>query len=107
VVLVIAAMLFAGFGQVIAQVKYSNEFLAIGVGARTMGMGGAGVASVNDATAAYWNPSRLAGIDGKVDVSLMHAEYFAGIAKYDYAGAAYRIDENTVGGPVFSKQNLN
>ncbi len=55
-------LLLAGLSQVNAQVKYSNEFLAIGVGARTMGMGGAGIANVNDATAGYWNPSKLAGI---------------------------------------------
>ena len=30
--------------------KYSNEFLAIGVGARSAAMGGAVIASVNDAT---------------------------------------------------------
>ena len=93
--------MIAGLSQVEGQVKYSNEFLAIGVGARTMGMGGAGIADVNDATAGYWNPSRLAGIENKLDFSLMHSEYFAGIAKYDYLGAAYRIDENTVGGAIF------
>ncbi len=76
----------------LAQVKYSNEFLSIGAGARLMGMGGAGTAMVNDVTAGYWNPSRLLDIPGKMDFSLMHSEYFAGLAKYDYGGVAYKLD---------------
>jgi hypothetical protein len=31
----------------------------------------------------------------------MHAEYFAGIAKYDYIGASKRIDSNSVAGISF------
>ena len=79
-------------GIATAQVKYSNEFLSIGTGARLMGMGGAGTAMVDDVTAGYWNPSRLIDIPGKLDFSLMHSEYFAGLAKYDYGGVAYKLD---------------
>lgn len=64
--------------------KYSNEFLTIGVGARALGMGGAQVGAVRDVTAAYWNPAALTGIQHQYEASLMHAEYFAGIAQYDY-----------------------
>ena len=39
--------------------KYSGEFLAIGVGGRPLGMGGAFVSLVNDVTAGYWNPGAL------------------------------------------------
>ena len=100
-------LMFAGFIHAEGQVKYSNEFLAIGVGARTMGMGGAGIANVDDATAGYWNPSRLAGLSNKFDITLMHSEYFAGIAKYDYFGTAYRIDEKTVGGLSFIRLGVD
>ncbi len=76
--------------------KYSNEFLAIGVGARALGMSNAQVAHVNDVTSAYWNPAGLLGITDRYEVSLMHSEYFAGIAKYDYAGFAARLDSQSV-----------
>lgn len=79
--------------------KYSNEFLNIGAGARGLGMGNAQVASVNDATAGYWNPAGLAQVKDNPAATVMHAEYFSGIAKYDYAAAAVPIQDNkrTVG----------
>lgn len=85
----------AAFSQTLAP-KYSNEFLAIGVGARALAMGNAQVALANDATAAYWNPAGLLSIQHDYSLSLMHAEYFAGIAKYDYAGFSTRIDSSSV-----------
>jgi hypothetical protein len=74
--------------------KYSNEFLNIGAGARGLAMGGAQVASAKDATAGYWNPAGLTGIKDHPNVGLMHADYFGGIAKYDYLGAAMPIQDN-------------
>ncbi len=64
--------------------KYSNEFLNIGAGARGLAMGSAQIASVRDGTAGYWNPAGLTAISGAPQLNLMHAEYFAGIGKYDY-----------------------
>lgn len=86
------------YGNLQGQVKYSNEFLSIGVGARMMGTGGAGTAMVDDVTAGYWNPSRLLNTPGKLDFGLMHSEYFAGLAKYDYGGVVYRLDEKSSAG---------
>ena len=71
---------------------YSNEFLSLGVGARGLGMGNAQAASVADVTAGFWNPAGLTQING-TQVAAMHAEWFAGIAKYDYAGAAFPISD--------------
>jgi len=68
--------------------KFSNEFLSIGVGARSFGMSHAVSATTVDVTAGYWNPAGLTGLERDADFGLMHAEYFAGIAKYDYGGFA-------------------
>ncbi len=68
--------------------KYSNEFLNIGAGARGLAMGGAQVASVQDGTSGYWNPAGLMGVGANPQINLMHASYFAGIGKYDYASLA-------------------
>lgn len=75
--------------------KYSNEFLAIGLGARGMAMAGANVASVSDVTAGYWNPAGLTGITSNLQAAGMHAEYFAGIAKYDYAAIGMPIKDGS------------
>lgn len=75
--------------------KYSNEFLSIGVGARALSMSNTQVSNVSDVTAGYWNPAGLLGISTTYEFSLMHAEYFAGIAKYDYAGFATKIDSSS------------
>lgn len=74
--------------------KYSNEFLNIGAGARGLAMGSSQVASVSDGTAGYWNPAGLVGIKDHPQVNLMHAEYFAGIGKYDYASLAFPTANN-------------
>lgn len=81
--------------------KYSNEFLAIGVGARALGMSNASVVSVNDVTSGYWNPAGLLEIESNLSVGLMHSEYFAGIAKYDYGAIATPIDSNSALGLSF------
>jgi hypothetical protein len=75
--------------------KYSNEFLSIGVGARSLSMSNATVANVNDVTSGYWNPAGLTRLQNDFDAGLMHAEYFAGIAKYDYLAGAIALDTNS------------
>lgn len=63
--------------------KYAGEFLAIGVGGRPLGMGGAFVAIANDVTAGYWNPSLLSNINYP-QFSLMHDERYGNLVNYDY-----------------------
>ena len=68
--------------------KYSNEFLAIGVGARAHGMSGAVIATSNDVFSSYWNPAGLTALESPFQIGAMHAEWFGGIAKYDFLGVA-------------------
>lgn len=75
--------------------KYSNEFLALGLGARGLGMSNTMCAISDDITSAYWNPAGLTRMEKKYQVAAMHAEYFAGIAKYDYVGLGFKIDSTS------------
>lgn len=92
----IAVILLFFVASLQAQVarKYSNEFLNIGVDAAAFGMSNAVVASSSDVNSGYWNPAGLLNLKGK-QISLMHANYFANIANYDYAAFAMPIDEKS------------
>jgi len=79
-----------GYGQTIR--KFSNEFLKNGVGARAFGLSNAVVSQTNDAASGYWNPAGLTQITSKFELDLMHAEYFAGIAAYDYGAFAMPLE---------------
>jgi hypothetical protein len=92
---VMSGCVMQGFGQYL---KYSNEFLSLGVGARASAMGGAVVSSVDDATGAYWNPAALLNIQNNIQVALMHNEQFAGIVKQDYGTVAFKFDEKSAFG---------
>ena len=75
--------------------SFSNEFLSLGVDAAAFGMGKAVIASSSDVNAIYWNPAGLVHVKD-MQGALMHAEYFQGIGKYDYASFAKPInDEST------------
>ncbi len=77
--------------------KYSNEFLSIGAGARAHGMGNSVVASSKDAYSPYWNPSGIAGGETDLELGLMHAQWFAGIGKYDFASLLYTLKPSKKG----------
>lgn len=68
--------------------KYAGEFIAIGVGGRALGMGGAFVALANDATAGYWNPAGLSRIRYP-EMALMHDERYGGLVNYDYGAVVF------------------
>ncbi len=75
--------------------KYSNEFLSIGVGAGAHAQGLAVTARAHDVTAGYWNPAGLTALIGeeKLQLSAMHAEWFAGIGKFDYLGISLPMSQ--------------
>ena len=75
--------------------KYSNDFLSIGVGAREQGMSGASIATAQGVFAAYWNVACLPDIEAPLQIGAMHAEWFAGVAKYDFIGLV-KTSDNTL-----------
>ena len=58
-------------------------------------MSNAVITSTEDVMSGYWNPAGLTNIDQDLQIGLMHAEYFAGIAKYDFGSIAKNIDEKS------------
>ena len=66
-----------------AATRLAGEFMALGAGARALGMGGAFGAVADDASAVYWNPAGIAGIE-KRQALAMHAEQFGDLVNYNF-----------------------
>lgn len=107
---VIWLLVVMGIGSVplFAQGEATLLFLMINPGAREGGMGEAGVALAEDATAIYWNPAGLAfqfedpEVDARYDGSLMHVNWLPKFnlddLYYDYLAGRMHLDNiGTVG----------
>jgi hypothetical protein len=70
---------------------YAGEFLELGVGARSLALGGAGAAISDDATAGYWNPAGLNSLEFPM-VTAMHESRFDGTVQYNYGALAIPVD---------------
>lgn len=71
--------------------KYASEFLSLGAGARSAGLGGTGTALSNDVTAGYYNPANLSLLTHP-QIAIFHESRFAGLFNYDYGAGALPID---------------
>lgn len=69
------------------------DFLGIGVGARSLAMGGAFTAAADDATAVYWNPAAMTRVRRR-SVALMHQAY---IDSSYFESGAYVQNEDRLG----------
>lgn len=87
-------------------VKYGADFLASGVGARALGMGGAYVAHADDVTAGYWNVAGLDGLEAP-EAAYMHAERFDGAVAFDYAAAAYPLSSRSTVAVSFVRSSVD
>ena len=107
----------AGFG-ISAHAQFANEtrdvtrrgttaaeFLSIPIGARATAMGSAIAASVDDATAMYWNPAGLGRMEQPA-FAAEHASWLAGI-NLNYAAVALPTRLGTVGMAVTSLRTPN
>jgi hypothetical protein len=94
---VITLMLVVASGYAIASTgfgKYAGEFIAIGVGGRALGLGGAYAALATDVTAGYWNPAGLSHLNYP-QLMLMHDEQFGSLVNYDYGAVALPVGRTT------------
>ena len=88
---------FAGVGSATAQqIVYTTAvpFLQIEPDSRAAGMGNAGVALADNASAIFWNPAGLAAQEG-AEVSLTHAQWLPAITSdlfYEYLTGKYHLD---------------
>jgi len=69
------------------------NFLKLPVGARSLALGGGGVATVRDATALYWNPAGIGGID-RVTLAYNRFDLYAGIS-HTFTGFVMPFGLNT------------
>lgn len=73
---------------------FSNEFLNIGIDAASLAKGNSVIASTSGVNSGYWNPAGLTGMNSRFEASLMHANYFSGLAQYDYLGFSYKAADS-------------
>jgi len=71
-------------------------FLNIGIGPRSIAMGGAFIATANDVSALYWNPAGVARMN-KNGALFSHSKWFADI-DYNWAGAVINMGDAGVFG---------
>jgi hypothetical protein len=105
------AILFTCYNGVFAQGEAAVPFLLIAPGARPGGMGEAGVALADEATAVYWNPAGLAfqyenpETDKRGEVSVMHVKWLPQFnfsdLWYDFLAGRYYIEDiGMIGGSI-------
>ncbi len=63
--------------------KFAGEFMAVGGGARALGLGGAFVAVAADVSTVYWNPAGLSGLKTRQALA-MHSERFGDLLNYNF-----------------------
>ena len=85
---VIYIIAFCG-GLLSVDARYTADFLTLGVGARALGMGGAGTALSDNAYAPYWNPAGLGQLT-RYEVSFMHSTLNEADA-YDFVGYVHPL----------------
>ncbi|WP_022834673.1 PorV/PorQ family protein [Salisaeta longa] len=86
--------------------KYGADFLAGGVDARALGMGGAYVALAQEVSAGYWNVAGLSHLQYP-QIAYMHVERFGGAVSFDYAAGAFPLSEQSTLGLSLMRSGVN
>ncbi len=89
---IVAFLSMPGISQNVSKAGTSvGNFLRIPVGARAIGMGGAYVSQVKDATALYWNVAGIAGL-GHNEFVGVHSDWIAGVG-FDFAALVISLQD--------------
>jgi len=75
--------------------RYAASFLELGVGARSLSMGGTGVASNGQVTDPFWNPAGLVMID-RIQAGSMFANLFNKLEQQSYLGLVVPLMKNSM-----------
>ncbi|WP_456441379.1 hypothetical protein [Caldithrix abyssi] len=86
--------------------RYAASFLELGVGARTMGMGSAGVAATGQVTAPFWNPAGLAMVE-RLQAGSMYANLFNKLEQQSYFGFVLPVMKNSVVGISWMRLSID
>ena len=87
-----SAVLLCSPGVIAGDAGHETPFVSLGVGARSLGMGGGFTSLAADATSIHYNPAGLASLEYQ-EVSFMHSILFEG-SSYSFASWVYPITEN-------------
>ena len=100
-ILLVAAQLVLGQGT-----RYAASFLELGVGARSLGMGGAGVASNGQITDPFRNPSTLSLLNG-FQFGSMYTNLFNKLEQQSYVGVAIPLIRNAMIGVSWMRLSID
>jgi hypothetical protein len=98
----LSTLLVGGSGLALAEDNHAFTTFRMGVGARALAMGGAYTAVADDATAGYWNPAGLTGIE-RFNLSSMISANVSYDRQYNYVAMGYNF--GTAGWGAFSWLN--
>ncbi len=75
--------------------KYVNDYLNIGADARGISMSKSVIASTEDASATYWNPSLIVLNDYHLGLSTMYASYLGGESNFTFVGVSKKLNDES------------
>lgn len=96
---ILAALLNVCVGVVtpVCGAELAGDFLHVGFGVRSLGLGGSATALARDVEATYWNPACLAYLTNG-QMLAMHSEQFAGAVANENLGVALPVGGSHEGG---------
>jgi len=86
--------------------RYAGDFMMIGSGVRSLGMGGAFGAVADDPSAIYWNASGIAQMR-QPELGLMHAFLYEGLATYNNVSYCQPLPNEVTIGVNWTRLTIN